>query len=312
MQLAPLALALTTLFIDGLRTGARRQKLHPRQGKGALGEGRGERCAAAPRGSAASLSGICLCPPAAQLLEKLSEYEIVTPTRVNEFGEPFPTDVHFRRRRRSTSAAPDAWTAAASPKAHYRLSAFGQQFFFNLTANSAFIAPLFTVSLLGEPAAEQRRLYAEAADADVKHCFYRGHVNARPRLTAVISLCSGMVRPPARGRASSGSRRRRRRSGRRRGRAGRGAMGPPLPVTARAGPAPPARGSRSPLFIGPVTGAPLLLRGFWGRMPPTRARIPVLPPGCCGARGCGLATSAGPGAAQHPGAGACPGPWYPS
>ncbi|KAF4794552.1 ADAM metallopeptidase with thrombospondin type 1 motif 9 [Turdus rufiventris] len=162
MQLAPLALALTTLFIDGSRTGARRQKLHPRQ---------------------------------AQLLEKLSEYEIVTPTRVNEFGEPFPTDVHFRRRRRSTSAAPDAWTAAAaaSPKAHYRLSAFGQQFIFNLTASSAFIAPLFTVSLLGEPAADQRRLYAEAADADVKHCFYRGHVNARPRLTAVISLCSGML-----------------------------------------------------------------------------------------------------------------------
>ncbi|KAJ7415429.1 hypothetical protein BTVI_38112 [Pitangus sulphuratus] len=144
-------------------------------------------------GDIASL--LMLSVEAAQLLEKLSEYEIVTPTRVNEFGEPFPTDVHFRRRRRSTSAAPDAWTAAAaaSPKAHYRLSAFGQQFLFNLTASSAFIAPLFTVSLLGEPAADQRRLYAEAADADVKHCFYRGHVNARPRLTAVISLCSGML-----------------------------------------------------------------------------------------------------------------------
>ncbi|EOB04433.1 A disintegrin and metalloproteinase with thrombospondin motifs 9, partial [Anas platyrhynchos] len=154
-----LALALSTLFIDGLRTAARRQKLHPRQAK---------------------------------LLEKLSEYDIVTPTRVDEFGEPFPTDVHFRRRRRSAGAAPDAWTAAAassssssssSSKAHYRLSAFGQQFLFNLTASSAFIAPLFTVSLLGEPSAEQRRLYAEAADTDVKHCFYRGHVNSRPRHT---------------------------------------------------------------------------------------------------------------------------------
>uniref|UniRef100_A0A8C6YUA9 ADAM metallopeptidase with thrombospondin type 1 motif 9 n=1 Tax=Nothoprocta perdicaria TaxID=30464 RepID=A0A8C6YUA9_NOTPE len=82
------------------------------------------------------------------------------------------------------------WAAA-----HYRLSAFGQQFLFNLTASATFIAPLFTVSLLGEPGAEQRRLYAEAADTDVKHCFYRGHVNARPRHTAVISLCSGMVRP---------------------------------------------------------------------------------------------------------------------
>uniref|UniRef100_A0A8B9SC05 ADAM metallopeptidase with thrombospondin type 1 motif 9 n=1 Tax=Apteryx owenii TaxID=8824 RepID=A0A8B9SC05_APTOW len=196
MQLAPLALALSTLFIDGLRAGGRRQKLHPRQGKGGAGA-RGRR----GRGSSSLRSGgMCLSPLAAKLLEKLSEYEIVTPTRVNEFGEPFPTDVHFRRRRRSTSAAPDAWTAAAaasssSSKAHYRLSAFGQQFLFNLTASSAFIAPLFTVSLLGEPGAEQRRLYAEAADADVKHCFYRGHVNARPRHTAVISLCSGMVRP---------------------------------------------------------------------------------------------------------------------
>uniref|UniRef100_A0A8B9J3B1 ADAM metallopeptidase with thrombospondin type 1 motif 9 n=1 Tax=Amazona collaria TaxID=241587 RepID=A0A8B9J3B1_9PSIT len=144
---------------------------------------------------ASPLRGMWFSSLAAKLLEKLSEYEIVTPTRVNEFGEPFPTDVHFRRQRRSTSAASDAWMAAsaASPKAHYRLSAFGQQFLFNLTASSAFIAPLFTVSLLGEPAADQRRLYAEAADADVKHCFYRGHVNARPRHTAVISLCSGML-----------------------------------------------------------------------------------------------------------------------
>uniref|UniRef100_A0A8C6YVF9 ADAM metallopeptidase with thrombospondin type 1 motif 9 n=1 Tax=Nothoprocta perdicaria TaxID=30464 RepID=A0A8C6YVF9_NOTPE len=143
--------------------------------------------------------GTCLSPLLAKLLEKLSEYEIVTPTRVNEFGEPLPTDVHFRRRRRSAGAGPDAWTAAtaasssSSSKAHYRLSAFGQQFLFNLTASATFIAPLFTVSLLGEPGAEQRRLYAEAADTDVKHCFYRGHVNARPRHTAVISLCSGML-----------------------------------------------------------------------------------------------------------------------
>uniref|UniRef100_A0A803VXE0 ADAM metallopeptidase with thrombospondin type 1 motif 9 n=1 Tax=Ficedula albicollis TaxID=59894 RepID=A0A803VXE0_FICAL len=72
------------------------------------------------------------------------------------------------------------------------LSAFGQQFLFNLTASSAFIAPLFTVSLLGEPAAEQRRLYAEAADADVKHCFYRGHVNARPRLTTLTGFPCGL------------------------------------------------------------------------------------------------------------------------
>lgn len=68
-----------------------------------------------PRGlGGEALRGLCLRCLAAKLLEKLSEYDIVTPTRVDEFGEPFPTDVHFRRRRRSAGAAPDAWTAAAA------------------------------------------------------------------------------------------------------------------------------------------------------------------------------------------------------
>nr|XP_033782394.1 A disintegrin and metalloproteinase with thrombospondin motifs 9 isoform X3 [Geotrypetes seraphini] len=121
----------------------------------------------------------------AKLLEELRDYEIVTPTRVNEFGEAFPRNLHFQRKKRSIHAG------ASSPKTHYRLAAFGQQFFFNLTSDSRFIAPVFTVALLGEPGPD--RAGSSTDDSDMKHCFYSGHVNAKPDHTAVISLCSGML-----------------------------------------------------------------------------------------------------------------------
>ncbi|KAL8212761.1 UNVERIFIED_CONTAM: A disintegrin and metalloproteinase with thrombospondin motifs 9 [Gekko kuhli] len=152
---------------------------------------------------------LCLCSQellrfnfsTAKLLDALSEYEIVTPTRVNEFGEPFPAKVHFQRTKRSLPLDPESsWglDATSSPssfstsQAHYQLSAFGQHFLFNLTAQSGFIAPLFTVSFLGEPGINQTNFYPEEA-SDIKHCFYRGHVNTKPQHTAVISLCSGML-----------------------------------------------------------------------------------------------------------------------
>lgn len=134
-----------------------------------------------------------------KLLETLSEYEIASPIRVNALGEPFPTNVHFKRRRRSINSASDPWptfaassSSATSSEAHYRLSAFGQQFLFNLTAHAGFIAPLFTVTLLGAPGVNQTKFYSEE-EAELKHCFYKGHVNTKAEHTAVISLCSGMV-----------------------------------------------------------------------------------------------------------------------
>uniref|UniRef100_A0A0P6J9Z7 A disintegrin and metalloproteinase with thrombospondin motifs 9 preproprotein n=1 Tax=Heterocephalus glaber TaxID=10181 RepID=A0A0P6J9Z7_HETGA len=147
-----------------------------------------------------------LHPRQAKLLETLSEYEIASPVRVGAGGEPLPTDVHFRRRRRSAAPAPAPATeprpASASPSAstssstssqeHYRLSAFGQHFLFNLTAQAGFIAPLFTVTLLGAPGVNQTKFYSEE-ETELQHCFYTGHVNAETAHTAVLSLCSGML-----------------------------------------------------------------------------------------------------------------------
>uniref|UniRef100_A0A8D0GRT1 ADAM metallopeptidase with thrombospondin type 1 motif 20 n=1 Tax=Sphenodon punctatus TaxID=8508 RepID=A0A8D0GRT1_SPHPU len=114
------------------------------------------------------------------LVKQLSSYEIVTPTRVNEFGEVFPNMHHFRRRR-SMEESEEPITF----RTHYQISAYGQVFRLNLSADSDFIATHYSVMHLG--ATQQHSLF------DLHHCFYRGHVNAQEAHTAVFSLCGGLV-----------------------------------------------------------------------------------------------------------------------
>lgn len=148
---------------------------------------------------------------------EIDAYEIVTPVRVNEAGDKFPTSVHFKRKRRSVAAeqsdsagnSTDHW---ASANIHYRISAFGRSFHLNLSLDSGFIAPLYTVTVLGVPRGdnvtdftagggggegEEEVVVEEAAeeeeDTELRHCFYKGHVNAQGEHAAVISLCSGLV-----------------------------------------------------------------------------------------------------------------------
>lgn len=142
--------------------------------------------------------------------EEIGAYAIVTPVRVNEAGDKFPTSVHFKRKRRSldesTGNITDHW---ASPNIHYRISAFGQNYHLNLTLDSGFIAPLYTVTVLGVPRGDNITDFAadgevveeeeevveedDEEDTELRHCFYKGHVNAQAEHAAVISLCSGLV-----------------------------------------------------------------------------------------------------------------------
>uniref|UniRef100_A0A673HYE0 A disintegrin and metalloproteinase with thrombospondin motifs 20-like n=1 Tax=Sinocyclocheilus rhinocerous TaxID=307959 RepID=A0A673HYE0_9TELE len=92
----------------------------------------------------------------------------------------FPHRLHYRRRRRSADAE------VSGSRAHYRFEAFGQAFHLNLTADSGFIAPSYTVLHLGE---EEKRGDA----ADLRHCFFRGHVNDRREHHAIFSLCTGLI-----------------------------------------------------------------------------------------------------------------------
>uniref|UniRef100_A0AAQ4QNA1 ADAM metallopeptidase with thrombospondin type 1 motif, 9 n=1 Tax=Gasterosteus aculeatus aculeatus TaxID=481459 RepID=A0AAQ4QNA1_GASAC len=142
--------------------------------------------------------------------QEIGAYEIVTPVRVNEAGDKFPTSVHFMRKRRSldesTGNTAEHW---ASPAVHYRISAFGEHYHLNLTLDSGFIAPLYTVTVLGaargdnvtdfatdgeeEEEEEEVEEKEEEEDTELRHCFYKGLVNAQAEHAAVISLCSGLL-----------------------------------------------------------------------------------------------------------------------
>ncbi|XP_021098766.1 A disintegrin and metalloproteinase with thrombospondin motifs 20 isoform X3 [Heterocephalus glaber] len=120
------------------------------------------------------------------LVKTLASYEVVTPARVNEFGDVFPESRHFSRRKRSSGAV------EPTPfRTQYRISAYGQLFQLNLSADTAFLAAGYTEVHLGTPAHEV--LGRSAMAPDLRHCFYRGQVNAREDHTAVFSLCGGLM-----------------------------------------------------------------------------------------------------------------------
>uniref|UniRef100_A0A3B3V505 ADAM metallopeptidase with thrombospondin type 1 motif 9 n=1 Tax=Poecilia latipinna TaxID=48699 RepID=A0A3B3V505_9TELE len=132
--------------------------------------------------------------PQEHLRPTLAAYEIVTPVRVNEAGDRLPAGAHFKRKRRSldegTGSAADHWAAA---NIHYRISAFGKNYHLNLTLDSGFIAPVYTVTILGAPQGDNGTAFEEEEeDTELRHCFYRGHVNAHAQHAAVISLCAGL------------------------------------------------------------------------------------------------------------------------
>ncbi|KAL1767546.1 A disintegrin and metalloproteinase with thrombospondin motifs 20 isoform X2, partial [Sigmodon hispidus] len=120
------------------------------------------------------------------LVKTLASYEVVTPARVNEFGDVFPQNRHFSRKKRS-SGAPEP----PPLRTHYRIRAYGQLFQLNLSADSAFLAAGYTEVHLGTPAPGPGGSSAEPPD--LRHCFYRGQVNAQEDHTAVFSLCGGLM-----------------------------------------------------------------------------------------------------------------------
>uniref|UniRef100_A0A673WCG2 ADAM metallopeptidase with thrombospondin type 1 motif 20 n=1 Tax=Salmo trutta TaxID=8032 RepID=A0A673WCG2_SALTR len=128
-----------------------------------------------------------LHPKQESFIKQLSSYEIITPLRINDFGESFPHKLHYKRKRRSVNA-----DYSADLRAHYRIDAFGQRFHLNLTADSGFIAPTYTVTHLG--AEHSNATESRQQDlSDMRHCFFRGHINAKIESTAVFSLCTGLM-----------------------------------------------------------------------------------------------------------------------
>lgn len=105
---------------------------------------------------------------------------------MNDFGESFPHKLHYRRRRRSLN------DHLSGLRVHYRIDAFGERFHLNLTAHSDFIAPSYTVIHLGAEQSNGTDSHFHDT-SDMRHCFFRGHVNAKREYPAVFSLCTGLV-----------------------------------------------------------------------------------------------------------------------
>uniref|UniRef100_A0A4W5MGN4 ADAM metallopeptidase with thrombospondin type 1 motif 20 n=1 Tax=Hucho hucho TaxID=62062 RepID=A0A4W5MGN4_9TELE len=128
-----------------------------------------------------------LHPKQERFIKQLSSYEIITPLRINDFGESFTHRFHYKRKRRSVNS-----DYSDGLSAHYRIEAFGQRFHLNLTADSGFIAPTYTVTHLGAEHSNATESQQQE-DSDMRHCFFRGHVNAKIESTAVFSLCTGLI-----------------------------------------------------------------------------------------------------------------------
>ncbi|XP_048206844.1 A disintegrin and metalloproteinase with thrombospondin motifs 20 [Perognathus longimembris pacificus] len=121
------------------------------------------------------------------LVKTLESYEVVTPVRVNAFGEVFPQSRHFSRKKRS-SEDPEPTPF----RTHYRISAYGQLFRLNLSADATFLAPGYREVHVGT-SARGTQGNRTVTTPDLRHCFYRGQVNAREDHRAVFSLCGGLI-----------------------------------------------------------------------------------------------------------------------
>lgn len=139
---------------------------------------------------------------AESFIKQLSSFEIISPLRVNDYGESFPHTLHYRRRRRSlntddvneNSNNKNVGGELSGLRVHYRLEAFGERFHLNLSADSGFIAPSYSVTHLGAQSFNDSDSDLDLHDqSDMRHCFFRGHVNARSEYPAVFSLCTGLV-----------------------------------------------------------------------------------------------------------------------
>ncbi|XP_075065170.1 A disintegrin and metalloproteinase with thrombospondin motifs 20 [Mixophyes fleayi] len=125
-----------------------------------------------------------LHPKQASFVKTLSSYEIVIPSRVNDFGEALPVTQHFRRRKRSLELQT---SQSDVNRTYYLIAAYGQLFHLNLTNDASFIADSYNVVHIGNQS------HVQIDSSDLKHCFHSGHVNRLEAHQAFLSLCGGMI-----------------------------------------------------------------------------------------------------------------------
>ena len=127
---------------------------------------------------------------AEHLLANLEHYEVIVPMQVDQQGRVLRKQIqpsHRGKRHVALSLDESDVLNSKSSQLHYMLSAYGKSFHLNLTLNTEFLAPNFTVELRGKDGAS----YNSAEG--VTKCHYIGHLKNIPNSRVIISNCLGLV-----------------------------------------------------------------------------------------------------------------------
>lgn len=126
----------------------------------------------------------------ADLVKRLTTYEVVVPRKVSEQGQLLSHGVthHYddtsRRQRRRRRQVDDA-----SDDVHYRLELSGREKQLHLKPNDRLLASAFVVERRQGRNVTNHRLIP----ARHKQCHYIGQVKGHPESTVAVSTCNGLV-----------------------------------------------------------------------------------------------------------------------
>ena len=128
------------------------------------------------------------------LRDAVDRWQMVTPVRTSESGQPYPHHAHYLPR---TAPAPDsAPDSAAQPQLmFYSIVAFGEQLRVRLQGRTTFIADDLHTRHVGDN--ETWLAGGEDGRTAGRHCFWTGSVAGDPRSTVSLSVCHGLVSPPS-------------------------------------------------------------------------------------------------------------------
>lgn len=126
----------------------------------------------------------------ADLVKRLSDYDVVVPRKVSERGQLLSHQLthHYddasRRQRRRRRQVDDA-----SDDVHYRLELSGREKQLHLKPNDRLLASAFVVERRQGRNVTNHRLMS----ARHKQCHYIGQVKGHPESTVAVSTCNGLV-----------------------------------------------------------------------------------------------------------------------
>ncbi|XP_043559548.1 A disintegrin and metalloproteinase with thrombospondin motifs 2-like [Chiloscyllium plagiosum] len=129
--------------------------------------------------------GLYLAQHTDALLDKLTNYELMTPSSTDVQGRFLSHAVSAAGKRRSKRDTGSFQQAAADQRLYYNVTVFGQQFHLRLKLNSRLVAPGATVEWQDSNGTHKEPLHGD--------CVYSGDITDVPGTLVAISNCDGLA-----------------------------------------------------------------------------------------------------------------------